>query len=133
MMKRAASTAVQKEEVSGFNSESSSLDSLLREALKDPEVLSSDDTAKVFFHFILFFLLFLFVLSFISFISFASSLIFRFRFHFFISLILIKMLARAKTAPLSQFLSGSRKNMSRREKGVFSDGELREWYYKKKF
>jgi len=44
-----------------------------------------------------------------------------------------KALHRAKAAPLTQFLSGRRKNIVRRENGVFSNEELREYYYKKKF
>jgi small GTP-binding protein len=44
-----------------------------------------------------------------------------------------KALHRAKTASLAQFLSGRRKNVARREKGVFSNEELREYYYNKKF
>jgi len=89
MLQRGATTQTQKEELSAFTQETSDVDRILRNAIRDISILTEDSTAK--------------------------------------------LLHRAKTAPLSQFLSGSRKNMSRREKGVFSDGELREWYYKKKF
>jgi len=89
LLKRAADSPTQREELCAFSQEVSELDRIVRMAMKDTNLLQEDATAK--------------------------------------------MLHRAKNAPLSLFLSGSRKNIGRREKGVFSDGELREWYYNKKF
>jgi hypothetical protein len=105
MLQRAASTAVQREELSALTLETHNLDRLLRNCLKDENVFQSDATAKVIPPF----------------------------FFFVLPLMLVQALHRAKAASLSQFLSGRRKNIANREKGVFSNDELREYYYKKKF